>query len=444
KKTFALWLFVFCLLLARAGDTDSVTITGQLLGSCTINNFQLKSFDLNQVQSFGAEIGNYGSFQFKVPAGVPRQYTLYGQNLRHEFIITPGQNTYRFSVTCQSENNISVKLEDSPENDAFEVLNNLENRFTKACLNYEENITNKDSCYKALISLFSAHNENLALIAKNYPGTFTATTLVPLCHLPNGLSAKGFCNNYISATLKNPEWANPVVYNTGIPVSFITLIRTLSLNESKEQRAAIIKLLLDKAPAEPEVAKALQQLLYDFLLYEKDDLLLRSMCDWAVANPEKILNPVLKVKLLAMQHILPGGRVIDIALPDTSGAVQKLSQVVAANRYTMLLFWSPSCDHCKKEMPDISALFQKYHKQGLQIFAVAISATPEEWKDFINTHEMDWVNVMEPQNSGNRSLADYIVAFIPTMVLFDAKGEILSRYAGLHEIEEIIKGNSAK
>lgn len=115
----------------------------------------------------------------------------------------------------------------------------------------------------------------------------------------------------------------------------------------------------------------------------------------------------------------------------------KLSDYVGKGKYILLDFWSPWCGPCRREMPNIKAVYDKY--QGENFDVVSIAVWERESVDVtIETAaklEMTWNQI----NNGKREPAElYGVEGIPHLILFGPDGTILKR--GFHgaEIEEVV------
>ncbi len=79
------------------------------------------------------------------------------------------------------------------------------------------------------------------------------------------------------------------------------------------------------------------------------------------------------------------------------------------NDYIILMFWSPDCGHCKKEMPKLVEAYNGWKKDGIDVEVYAVSSiNGKEWTDFIEKEKMNWINtavpkeVYEDQNFVNR------------------------------------------
>lgn len=93
--------------------------------------------------------------------------------------------------------------------------------------------------------------------------------------------------------------------------------------------------------------------------------------------------------------------------------------------FTLVVFWSPTCGHCKKTMPELVKFHQDYQAKGLEVVAVC-DKEAEEYpgcaqaiKDWDAIH---WINTVDPSNS-YRFL--FYVDETPKMFLLDHKKEIL-------------------
>lgn len=123
--------------------------------------------------------------------------------------------------------------------------------------------------------------------------------------------------------------------------------------------------------------------------------------------------------------------------PQPKYAEVKLSDYVGKGKYILLDFWSPWCGPCRREMPNIKAVYDKY--KGDKFDVVSIAVWEREPVDVtIETAAklgMDWNQI----NNGGREPAElYGVEGIPHLILFGPDGTILRR--GFHgaEIEEVV------
>lgn len=123
--------------------------------------------------------------------------------------------------------------------------------------------------------------------------------------------------------------------------------------------------------------------------------------------------------------------------PQPKYAEVKLSDYVGKGKYILLDFWSPWCGPCRREMPNIKAVYDKYHGDNFDVVSIAVWER-EPVEVTIETAaklEMTWNQI---NNGGREPAALYGVEGIPHLILFGPDGTILKR--GFHgaEIEEIV------
>lgn len=98
------------------------------------------------------------------------------------------------------------------------------------------------------------------------------------------------------------------------------------------------------------------------------------------------------------ERLLVGREAPELILFDTVHRAYSLHHM--KGRYTLLLFWSPTCGHCREIIPAVYKVFEEY-ADSLNLTAFAILSEPDEntiqkWKTFLADHGMTdrrWVNL---------------------------------------------------
>lgn len=140
-------------------------------------------------------------------------------------------------------------------------------------------------------------------------------------------------------------------------------------------------------------------------------------------------------------HIAPnviGNVAPEVKLQDIDKKEHALSDVKA--KYTLLIFWSPDCGHCREEIPKIDSMYRTELKEkGMKIYAVRTEGDEKKWQDFIKEHHMqDWINVYDPENKGDFRVK-YDVYSTPTMYLMDEKKIIIGKKLDHTTIKDVIR-----
>ena len=115
-----------------------------------------------------------------------------------------------------------------------------------------------------------------------------------------------------------------------------------------------------------------------------------------------------------------GKSAMDVRMLDSSNLkVIPLSSVKAD--YTVLIFWSPTCGHCQKEMPKFDSLYHAVLKKyNVKMYAVEADNETEKWKTYINEHNLSegWIHVHDPKRT-TKFRDFYDVYSTPTIYLLD-------------------------
>lgn len=141
------------------------------------------------------------------------------------------------------------------------------------------------------------------------------------------------------------------------------------------------------------------------------------------------------------QKIAPnviGNLAPEIVMKDINGNVHKLSDVKA--KYTILVFWMPSCGHCQEEIPKLDSVYNASLKaKGAKVYAVRTEDDPQQWQDFIKKHHLeDWINVYDPDRTSDFR-SKYDVYQTPIIYLLDERKIIRGKRLDHSNIGQVIE-----
>jgi thiol-disulfide isomerase/thioredoxin len=93
-------------------------------------------------------------------------------------------------------------------------------------------------------------------------------------------------------------------------------------------------------------------------------------------------------------------------------------------------FWATWCGPCRRSMPEIRRLRNKYQDKGLVVIGVSLDTDRAELNDFVLSHDLDWPQIFVPpgrQGGWENPLAvTYEVEAIPQTFLVSRRGEIVA------------------
>ncbi|SDN58706.1 Thiol-disulfide isomerase or thioredoxin [Tenuibacillus multivorans] len=90
-------------------------------------------------------------------------------------------------------------------------------------------------------------------------------------------------------------------------------------------------------------------------------------------------------------------------------------------------FWSSWCGPCKNEMPEIQKVYDFYKSQGLEVLAVNYGESKETIQNFLEDHPtLNFTILLEDDQVSEK----YMIANLPTTYFINKDGEIVNRYMG--------------
>ncbi|MDO8367924.1 MAG: TlpA disulfide reductase family protein [Saprospiraceae bacterium] len=123
-------------------------------------------------------------------------------------------------------------------------------------------------------------------------------------------------------------------------------------------------------------------------------------------------------------RFLAGEKAPDFEVGLLTGERAKLSDL--QGKYVLLQFWGSWCGPCRKENPELVALYQKYHDRGFEIFSIGIEQNPQAWQRAITQDGLVWkYHSMESSEFSGELAQKFNIHQIPTIFLINAEGVIM-------------------
>ena len=144
---------------------------------------------------------------------------------------------------------------------------------------------------------------------------------------------------------------------------------------------------------------------------------------------------------------LIGKSAADMDMVDLSGKPAKLYGT--GSEYTVVLFWDPTCGHCKELVPKLDSIYEaKWKEQGVKIYAVKVDGPDDEWRKLIKEFQIeDWQHVYQLPSveesiareglPGFRQLYD--VYQTPVLYLLDKEKRIIAKRLGYLQLDDILQ-----
>lgn len=119
---------------------------------------------------------------------------------------------------------------------------------------------------------------------------------------------------------------------------------------------------------------------------------------------------------------LAGSKIPDFTLTDRDGSKKTSTDVIKGNKYVLIDFWASWCSPCRKEIPNLKALYAKYHDKGLQIISISTDRKAADWEKALAAEKLPWINYRDVDESIS---AIFKVNSIPAIFLVDGNGVLV-------------------
>ena len=99
-------------------------------------------------------------------------------------------------------------------------------------------------------------------------------------------------------------------------------------------------------------------------------------------------------------------------------------------------FWATWCGPCVQELPNVLANYEKYHDKGFEVVGISLDEDRERLERFVVERKLPWVCLFEEGTGTSNPVAEYYgVTGIPTVMLVDREGKVVSMSAHGRELE---------
>ena len=100
-------------------------------------------------------------------------------------------------------------------------------------------------------------------------------------------------------------------------------------------------------------------------------------------------------------------------------------------KYVYIDVWATWCGPCKREIPFLQKIEEKYHGKNIAFVSLSIDDknAHEAWKTMVKEKNMGGIQLFAPKDWKTKFVQDYGIEGIPTFILLDTKGNIVSASA---------------
>ena len=145
--------------------------------------------------------------------------------------------------------------------------------------------------------------------------------------------------------------------------------------------------------------------------------------------------------LYARDLLKPGTEAPDFVI-STKDNGQKISLKSLRGHYVVLDFWASWCPDCRKDIPKIKELSDRFDILNVEFVGISFDTNKEVWQNFIKQNKMDWLQFSELKKWKKETKIDqaYHINWIPTMYLIDPDGDVVLGTVEIEKLKTTLEG----
>jgi thiol-disulfide isomerase/thioredoxin len=123
----------------------------------------------------------------------------------------------------------------------------------------------------------------------------------------------------------------------------------------------------------------------------------------------------------------------DFTLTDLEGRPWHLKEL--KGRVVLVNFWATWCVPCRKEMPDLQALYDKYKDHGFVVFSIS-DEEPNKVKPFIAEKKISYPILLD---TGRKVNDLFIIQAIPENFVYDREGKLVAQSSHMRTRNQLME-----
>ncbi|MCC6599409.1 MAG: AhpC/TSA family protein, partial [Crocinitomicaceae bacterium] len=205
-----------------------------------------------------------------------------------------------------------------------------------------------------------------------------------------------------------------------------------------------VSVIADKAKADDLVLEfALNQMLVGF--YESG---MENISTYIIDNyvngdacGDADLSNIIKSTAESITRLAVGKTPPNITGNSFDGSRIDAMKIAAAKKYTLIMFWSSWCEHCKAEAPEIKTCYDQWKSKGFEIIGYSVDIQKPQWEAAIKERGFTFPNLCGMKLWDSPSAKDYLVTKTPGFFLIDHEGKIALKPKSIREVQAFLLSN---
>lgn len=141
-------------------------------------------------------------------------------------------------------------------------------------------------------------------------------------------------------------------------------------------------------------------------------------------------------------HTLIGETAPELELKDIKGNWVNTQKI--RGPYVIMIFWDPTCGHCKEVMPKLAKIYEANKDKGWKVIALSSGDKKKEWEEYYNSHPetQAFTHLIRGEVQSQKyadALYSYYVVASPTIYVLDADRKIVANRIDVDKMVEFLK-----
>lgn len=215
--------------------------------------------------------------------------------------------------------------------------------------------------------------------------------------------------------------------NTGDMLETSSLLRPILVayinSVPSSNVAGLVNDLLTKLNVEtPRGQTVLSELIDLFDLYGLEDLKQKYLAE--AGSLKCTINDRLASTIETNKNTAIGAKFVDYKFHNATNTTAKSIYGVKSNK-KVIIFWSSTCSHCEKELPDILQKYEVLKKNNIAVIGLSMDSDANSYQEKVKS--LPWTNDSELKGWYSSYSTTYNVHGTPSYFVLDADNKIIAK-----------------